>query len=476
MADKGSCSDVLLRLTELCKSYDNESILKNVNLYIKDKAFVTLLGPSGCGKTTILRLIGGFESPDSGDIIFGDTRINDVPPHKREINTVFQRYALFPHLNVFENVAFGLRIKKLPEDEITQKVKKMLAMVDLKGYEKRPVSKLSGGQQQRVAIARALVNMPRLLLLDEPLGALDLKLRKDMQLELKNIQKQANITFLYVTHDQEEALTMSDVIVVMKSGTIQQIGTPEDIYNEPANAFVADFVGEANIVDGVMENDFSVTLCGAELKCVDKKPSDRNIVDVVVRPEDVEIVPAGEGFVDGVVESSLFKGVHYEMTVNVGGAIWLIHSTVSATVGDTIGMRVAPDNVHIMEKMYSSAINTFVCRIESADSENSLYGIKLEGCSYQFSSPLVFNEGDSVKLSIPAEAIEVVAADEGDFDAYLDSIIWKADHYELILEGDEGRFLTNKTNDEQAGTDVGLKLNVEKCIIEPCPESEGEDK
>ena len=476
MADKGSCSDVLLRLTELCKSYDNESILKNVNLYIKDKAFVTLLGPSGCGKTTILRLIGGFESPDSGDIIFGDTRINDVPPHKREINTVFQRYALFPHLNVFENVAFGLRIKKLPEDEISQKVKKMLAMVDLKGYEKRPVSKLSGGQQQRVAIARALVNMPRLLLLDEPLGALDLKLRKDMQLELKNIQKQANITFLYVTHDQEEALTMSDVIVVMKSGTIQQIGTPQDIYNEPANAFVADFVGEANIVDGVMEEDYCVTLCGAQLKCVDQKPSERNIVDVVVRPEDVEIVAAGEGFVDGVVESSLFKGVHYEMTVNVNGAIWLIHSTVSATVGEVIGMRVAPDNVHIMKKMYSPAINTFVCEIESADSENSLYEIKLEGNSYQFSSPLVFNEGDKVKLTVPAEGIDVVAADDGDFNAYLDSIIWKADHYELILEGDEGRYLTNKTNDEQAGTDVGLKLDISKCIIEPCGESEGEAK
>ncbi len=465
MADKGLCSDVLLRLTNLCKSYDNENILKNVNLYIKDKAFVTLLGPSGCGKTTILRLIGGFETPDSGEIMFGNDLINDVPPHKRPINTVFQRYALFPHLNVFDNVAFGLRIKKLPKDEITEKVKKMLALVDLKGYEKRPVAKLSGGQQQRVAIARALVNMPRLLLLDEPLGALDLQLRKDMQLELKNIQKQANITFLYVTHDQEEALTMSDVIVVMKSGTIQQIGTPQDIYNEPANAFVADFVGESNILDGVMTCDFSVSIAGNPLACVDPRPYDREEVDVVIRPEDIEIVKPGEGFADGVVESSLFKGVHYEMTVNSDSKIYLIHSTSSATPGEAIGMKVAPENVHIMKKMHSGDICTFSAEVSSVDRENNTFEIKLEGHKYEISSPVMFEEGDCVEITVSPWDIQVVACDEGDFNAYLDSIIWKADHYELILEGEQRRYLVFKTNDEQAGTEVGLTLDLSKAVI-----------
>ncbi len=475
MVDKGSCSDVLLRLTDLCKSYDNENILKNVNLYIKDKAFVTLLGPSGCGKTTILRLIGGFESPDSGEILFGDAPITDVPPYKRPINTVFQRYALFPHLNVFETVAFGLRIKKLPEEEIKEQVKKMLAMVDLKGYETRPVSKLSGGQQQRVAIARALVNMPRLLLLDEPLGALDLQLRKDMQLELKNIQKQANITFLYVTHDQEEALTMSDVIVVMKSGTIQQIGTPQDIYNEPANAFVADFVGESNIVDGVMEQDYSVRIGNAVLPCVDARPYDRPEVDVVVRPEDVEIVGEGEGFVNGVVESSLFKGVHYEMTVNVNSMIWLIHSTSSAVVGERIGMRVAPENVHIMKKMYTSSICSIQTEVLSVDEESSSFEIKLEGHKYQISSPVCFSTGDRVELKLEPDCIRVVGCDEGDFNAYLDSIIWKADHYELLLNGEERRYLVFKENDEQAGTQVGLSLDLSKAKISLAKKNEEEE-
>ena len=472
MTDRGSCSDVLLRLKDICKSFDNEKILKNVNLYIKDKAFVTLLGPSGCGKTTILRLIGGFETPDSGEIIFEDSPINDVPSYKRPINTVFQRYALFPHLNVFENVAFGLRIKKLPKDEITRQVKKMLALVDLKGYENRPVSKLSGGQQQRVAIARALVNMPRVLLLDEPLGALDLQLRKDMQLELKNIQKQANITFLYVTHDQEEALTMSDVIVVMKSGTIQQIGTPQDIYNEPANAFVADFVGESNILDGIMERDLFVEVKGHRIECVDPRPDGDRAVDVVIRPEDLALGEPGEGFADGVVENCLFKGVHYEITVNVEGMIWLIHSTKSAEPNGKVSLSVDPFNVHIMKKMYRPDVDQMVCEILSVWEEDNggvtetMAEVKIQDKKYSFSTPVKFDEGDLVKITLDPSDISVVACDEGDFNAYLDSIIWKADHYELLLEAQDQRLLVFKSNDEQAGTNVGIELDLKKASVE----------
>ncbi len=416
--EKGdSRPDVLVRLSNLCKSFDGEDVLKDINLYIKDKAFVTLLGPSGCGKTTILRLIGGFETPDSGDIFIGDASMNTVPAHLRPVNTVFQKYALFPHLNVFENIAFGLRIQKRPEAEIRERVMKMLAMVDLKGYEKRSIAKLSGGQQQRVAIARALINMPKILLLDEPLGALDLKLRKDMQLELKNIQREANITFLYVTHDQEEALTMSDVIVVMKSGTIQQIGYPQDIYNEPANAFVADFIGESNIFDGAMPCDGKVVIGEGEFACVDARPEGREVVDVVIRPEDVEIVRAGEGVLDGVVEASLFKGVHYEMTVKAGEHWWLIHSTKSAEVGSTIGMTVTPENIHIMRPMFVE---------EQTDAPN---------------------------------LVRVVPAGEGDFDAFLDSVIWKSNHYEMILVCEDGRRILAKSQmDEQAGTTVGVLM------------------
>ena len=467
MTEKGASSNILLRLSDLCKSFDNEKILKNVNLSIKDKAFVTLLGPSGCGKTTILRIIGGFETPDSGEVIFDGECINQVPAYKRPINTVFQRYALFPHLNVFENVAFGLRIKKLPEQEIKEKVKKMLALVDLKGYENRPVAKLSGGQQQRVAIARALVNMPRVLLLDEPLGALDLQLRKDMQLELKNIQKQANITFLYVTHDQEEALTMSDVIVVMKSGTIQQIGSPQDIYNEPANAFVADFVGESNILNGTMERDLSVSVRGFEIECVDVRPDPSSEVDVVIRPEDLVIGAPGNGFADGVVESCLFKGVHFEITVNVGGMIWLVHSTQSAVVGETVSMKVDPYNVHIMKKMYSPDINGIVAEVSGVYEENGerFAEIKVEDKKFAVSTPLSLEAGDTVSIKLGPEDFSVVACDEGDFNAYLDSIIWKADHYELLLETQERKYLVFKSNDEQAGTNVGIEPDFSKAVI-----------
>lgn len=343
-------NNAIISLKNISVEFDGEKILKDISLDIKDKEFVTLLGPSGCGKTTTLRIIGGFLNADSGDVYFGGEKINDVPPHKRNVNTVFQRYALFPHLNVYENIAFGLKLKKLPANEIRKKVKEMLRLVNLEGFERRSVTKLSGGQQQRVAIARALVNQPKVLLLDEPLGALDLKLRKEMQVELKRIQQSLEITFIYVTHDQEEALTMSDTVVVMKDGNIQQVGTPVDIYNEPVNAFVADFIGESNIVNGKMKRDFLVEFAGKEFECVDRGFEKDEIVDVVIRPEDIKLVPAIQGQIDGVVESVLFKGVHYEMVIDSLDFKWLVHSTQCEEVGKSVGMQIAPMDIHIMHK------------------------------------------------------------------------------------------------------------------------------
>ena len=325
-------------------------MLRGISLDIKSREFVTLLGPSGCGKTTTLRIIGGFEQPDSGDVLFEGRRLNDVPPYRREINTVFQRYALFPHLNVAENIAFGLHIKKMNPAEIKMKTREMLSLVGLSGFEARDVTSLSGGQQQRVAIARALVCEPRVLLLDEPLGALDLKLRKDMQIELKRIQQRTGITFIYVTHDQEEALTMSDRIVVMNHGVIQQVGSPTDIYNEPENAFVADFIGESNIIDGVMLEDRKVEFCDREFECVDSGFGHNTPVDVVIRPEDLRLVYAGDGLLQGVVESIVFKGVHYEMMVRTEHFTFTVHSTMAEPVGKTVGLTVIPFDIHIMHK------------------------------------------------------------------------------------------------------------------------------
>ena len=340
----------LIELKNIVLSYEGDRILDNVSLSIESGQFVTLLGPSGCGKTTTLRIIGGFATPDEGDVLFEGKRINDLPPHKREVNTVFQRYALFPHLNVFDNVAFGLKIQKLPREEIRQRVLSMLEIVALKGFEKRRVNRLSGGQQQRVAIARALVNRPKLLLLDEPLGALDLKLRKEMQLELKRLQREMNITFVYVTHDQEEALTMSDTVVVMSGGNIQQIGSPQDIYNEPRNAFVARFIGDSNIVDGFMIRDFLVNFGGHDFTCVDRGFKPNEPVQVVIRPEDVQIVPPSVGMLTGLVREVIFKGVHFEMHVDVEGYEWLIHSTQASQPGELIGMNIGPDEIHIMAR------------------------------------------------------------------------------------------------------------------------------
>ena len=340
----------LIRLADCRMDFDGETVLDSINLYINDKEFLTLLGPSGCGKTTTLRIIGGFLQPTSGDLLFSGVRINDVPPHKRRVNTVFQKYALFPHLDVYENVAFGLRIYKLPENEIDERVTEMLKIVSLTGFEKRRVHQLSGGQQQRVAIARALVNRPKVLLLDEPLGALDLRLRKDMQNELKRIQQQLEITFIYVTHDQEEALTMSDTVVVMDRGRIQQIGTPEDIYNEPKNAFVADFIGESNILDGVMRGDFLVEFFGRKFRCLDKGFEKDERVDVVIRPEDIDIVTPDSGHLCGTVSSVTFKGVHYDIIVDFKGFKWLIQTTDYQPEGAYIGIKLTPDDIHVMHK------------------------------------------------------------------------------------------------------------------------------
>ena len=340
----------LIELKGISKSYDGETVLNHIDLDIHDHEFVTLLGPSGCGKTTTLRIIGGFVTPDEGDVIFDGARSNDLPPYKRHVNTVFQKYALFPHLNVYENIAFALRLARLPEAEISRRVKEMLELVALSGFERKNVNLLSGGQQQRVAIERALINKPRVLLLDEPLGALDLKLRKDMQNELKKIQTQTGITFIYVTHDQEEALSMSDTVVVMQNGVIQQIGSPTDIYNEPINAFVADFIGESNIVDGVMLEDKLVSFSGHTFTCLDGGFEKNQPVDVVVRPEDVDVVKPEEGMLRGTVSSVTFKGVHYEIIVDIGGFKWMIQTTDYVAPDAQIGLYIEPDAIHVMNK------------------------------------------------------------------------------------------------------------------------------
>ena len=342
----------IIDLKDVTVKFGENTILENLNLYINEKEFITLLGPSGCGKTTTLRAIAGFVKPDSGDIIFEGKRINDVPPHKRKVNTIFQRYALFSHMNVYENIAFCPKMQKLPKQEVRQTVAKMLELVNLKGFEKRSIDSLSCGQQQSFDIARALANKPHVLLLDEPLSALDLKLRKDMQRELKNIQQELGITFIYVTHDQEEALSMSDTVVVMDKGKIQQIGTPEDIYNEPVNAFVADFIGESNIVDAIMLEDYLVTFGGVKFKCLDAGFEKNEFVEAVVRPEDIQIVePGASASLTGKITGVTFKGVHFEILVDVGGFIWMIQTTREhLKEGDTIGMYIEPDAIHIMKR------------------------------------------------------------------------------------------------------------------------------
>ena len=340
----------IIELRDITVEFDGERVLDRLSLSIGDGEFVTLLGASGCGKTTTLRVIAGFVKPTSGEVFFGSKEVSAVPPYKRPVNTIFQRYALFPNYNVFDNIAFGLKLKKVPKDQIAERVREMLRLVNLSGFENRSVTKLSGGQQQRVAIARALINEPKVLLLDEPLAALDLKLRKDMQNELRNIQKKLGITFIYVTHDQEEALSMSDTVVVMNEGKVQQIGKPTDIYNEPQNAFVADFIGESNIIDGVMLDDYRVHFSGREFECLDRGFAKNEPVDVVIRPEDVDIVPAGSGHLSGKITSVTFRGVHFEIIVDVQGFKWMIQTTDEHHEGEDVRLFVEPDAIHIMKK------------------------------------------------------------------------------------------------------------------------------
>lgn len=343
-------SNAIIKLENISKSFGEEDILENFSVEIARHEFITILGPSGCGKTTTLRLIGGFERPDSGRILFDGEDITNLPPYKRRLNTVFQKYALFPHMNVFDNVAFGLSIKKVDKDIIREKVSDVLKLVNLKGFEKRNITSLSGGQQQRIAIARALVNEPEVLLLDEPLGALDLKLRQEMQLELKKIQSKLGITFIYVTHDQEEALTMSDEIIVMHNGKIQQKDTPVNIYNEPKNAFVAGFIGESNIIDGIMKKDLLVQFAGQDFECLDSGFEKEELVDVVIRPEDIKFSTVS-GKIPGVVKSVVFKGVHYEMHISAADIDWIVHSTAMEPVGSKVYLDLYPNDIHIMRKV-----------------------------------------------------------------------------------------------------------------------------
>lgn len=447
-------------------SYDGEVILNHINLDINEKEFVTILGPSGCGKTTTLRIIGGFIDPDSGDVFFDDKRINGTPPNKRNVNTVFQKYSLFPHLNVFDNVAFGLKLKKESKAEIKRKVTQMLKTVDLKGYEKRSVAKLSGGQQQRVAIARALVCDPDVILLDEPLGALDLKLRKSMQLELKEIQQKTQKTFIYVTHDQEEALTMSDRVVVMNNGVIEQIGTPEDIYNEPVNAFVADFIGEANILNGTMVDDCRINILGKELECVDKGFGKNTPVDVVIRPEDIEITAPENGQLVGTVESSTFKGVHYEMSVRCGKCEILIHSTKSAEAGSKIGMKVIPFNIQIMNKLLPFYNNEIEAEVKYSNKDEDYFEFGLEGETITVKGQC-FDEGTKLKITLPPSALSLAGDGIGDLkDVYIESVVYKGEHNEIILESDERKWLMLSDTDEQVATYVPLKFDFSKAFFE----------
>ena len=450
---------VIVSLKDIFVRFDGEVILNHISLDIREKEFVTIPGPSGCGKTTTLRIIGGFVEPESGDVIFDGERINGLPPHKRNVNTVFQKYSLFPHLNVFDNVAFGLKLKKLPKDEIKRKVSKMLAVVDLKGYEKRPVQKLSGGQQQRVAIARALVCDPDIILLDEPLGALDLKLRKDMQIELKDIQKSTQKTFIYVTHDQEEALTMSDRVVVMNNGVIEQIGTPEDIYNEPVNAFVADFIGEANILNGTMIDDCRIRILGTELECVDKGFG-RNTPS----PEEGQLV--------GVVEKLTFKGVHYEMSIRCGKCEILVHSTSSAAIGSTVGMSVVPFNIQIMNKLLPFYDNIIETEVSSSDESANTFSFELEGVTVEVPNHY-FPEGTRLRVTLPPEALSLAGDGDGDLqDVFIESVIYKGEHNEIILESDERKWLMLSDTDEQVATYVPLNFDFEKAefeVLDPEP-------
>ena len=466
----------IIELKNITKTYeDGFTAVNDFNLSVRKGEFVTFLGPSGCGKTTTLRMIAGFELPTSGEILLNGKNIADLPPYERPINTVFQRYALFPHMNIYENIAFGLRQKKLPEDVISKKVKKVLELVDLEGFEGRSVATLSGGQQQRIAIARAVVNEPEILLLDEPLGALDLKMRKGMQLELKEMHDRLGITFIYVTHDQEEALTMSDTIVVMSEGKIQQTGTPEDIYNEPKNAFVADFIGESNIFNGIMTGKLKARFCGGEFVCVDDVEEGTHIT-AVVRPEDVIITSPEEGTIRGTVSSVIFKGMHYEITVMSGKSEMVIQSVKAAKVGDYVGMRVDPDNIHIMiaedhTNYFTADINSdFRLEFNGKLLDTSVTKL-IKGSRRQEDGTLIDSAGDQID---PAKTRIIVSIQPGDIrmtdhveeglvDGYISNLIYKGDHYSYVIHTDiEQEFIVDDEYLWNMGDHVGLVMPIEK--------------
>ena len=441
----------LIELIDVSKDYEGDTALSHINLYIKDGEFLTLLGPSGCGKTTLLRLIAGFIMPTEGRIEIDGVDIASVPPYQRRVNTVFQKYALFPHLNVFDNIAFGLKIKKMDKSVIDEKVNAMLDMVNLSGYGKRYVEQLSGGQQQRVAIARALVNEPQVLLLDEPLGALDLKLRQEMQVELKSMQQRLGITFIYVTHDQTEALTMSDTIVVMKGGEIQQIGTPTDVYNEPKNPFVADFIGESNIIPGIMLADYKVQMNGVNYVCVDAGFGKNVEVDVVVRPEDIDIVPADKARVSGVVQSVIFMGVHYELDVDCGGYEWIIHTTDYAERGSRIGISIPPDAIHVMKKTRS--INIFDGVLDAAEQT-----VTVDGHAFSCTVPEQLSSARDVLVTIRPDDVALVRPDESTLSGFVKSSMFLGTHYEVHIECEENDWIAFSDDFMEDGEEVGISV------------------
>jgi spermidine/putrescine transport system ATP-binding protein len=448
----------LIELIDVSKDYAGDVALEHVTLYVKDGEFLTLLGPSGCGKTTMLRLIAGFIMPTSGRIEMDGVDIASVPPYKRRINTVFQKYALFPHLNVFDNIAFGLKIKKLDKRVIEEKVNAMLELVNLKGYGKRYVDQLSGGQQQRVAIARALVNEPQVLLLDEPLGALDLKLRKEMQVELKRMQQRLGITFIYVTHDQEEALTMSDTIVVLKDGVIQQIGTPADIYNEPKNPFVADFIGESNILPGIMLQDYRVQIRGMAYPCVDAGFGKNVEVDVVVRPEDIDIVPPEQARLRGVVQSVVFMGVHYEVDVDCGGYEWIVHTTDYVAVGDEVGLSLPPDAFHVMKKTRSMNIFDAV-----AYPDEDL--VTFSGHDFACRLGEGFAHKEEVLVQIRPADVELIAPQDAELTGFVKACMFLGTHYEVTVTCGEDDWIARADEIMETGEETGIRVSPEHIAV-----------
>lgn len=476
--------DKIIELKDVCKSYDGKMVVKNLSLAIKRGAFVTLLGPSGCGKTTTLRMIAGFEEADSGTIFLEKQDVTEIPPHKRPINTVFQKYALFPHLNVYGNIAYGLKLKRIEETdpnapagkqvkmrkftraEIAEKVQRALKLVGLEGYEQRDVTSLSGGQQQRVAIARALVLQPKVLLLDEPLGALDLKMRKEMQLELMEMHKKLGITFVYVTHDQEEALTMSDYIVVMKDGVVQQIGSPKAIYDEPANAFVADFIGESNIISGTMIEDYKVRFLDTDFKCLDKNFNKNEEVDVVIRPEDIKITDVEKGMLEGKVVSQVFKGTFYEMNVLAGDYEFTVQSTESRDVGEEVGISVKPNGIHIMKKMLVA--NEFVTEMDSDES------IDINGVSFNVFNNGNFRQGDKVKASVSLDDIILTDyEEEGIVGGNIVQTVYKGSYFQVQVAADNNCDFWLDSDDEwDIGDRVGIQIKPESFVLEKITEEE----